>query len=191
MSVKTSRLFIALPVDGSSVTESLGDIYRDLCKYGSILKAVSPENLHITMKFLGDVDEGKSSEMIKLFSSLEGNGRISYTLKGIGCFPSISAPSVIWAGVHCDMKKMSDLFVKVEEFCSSFGFEKDTRRFTPHLTMARVKRGRDVPAGLKDFIRNSRERAFADAVFDRLVLFESKLDSTGPEYTARAEVKLL
>lgn len=191
MSEKTSRLFIALPIDESRVAESLGDIYRDLGRYGSILKTVSPANLHITMKFLGDVGEDKSSEMIGSFSSLGGDSRIEYTVKGLGCFPGLSAPSVIWTGIQCDMKKMSDLFLKVEEFCSSFGFEKETRRFTPHLTMARVKRGRDAPAGLKDFIKSNKDKVYCDAVFDRLVLFESRLDSKGPEYTAKAEVKLI
>lgn len=189
--MKSRRLFIALPVDDCELTEPLSGIFRDLDKYDGILKTVSNINLHITMKFLGDVDEENISRMLESFSSLEGSGRIEYTLSGIGCFPSLSAPSVIWAGIECDMKKISGLFSLVEEFCGSFGFEKETRRFTPHLTVARVRRGKDAPSGLKDFIRKNKERVYGESVFDRLVLFESKLDKTGPEYTNLAEVRLI
>lgn len=185
------RLFIALPADDSRVAEPLSSIYRGLEKYGNLLKTVSPVNLHITMKFLGDVDEDKSLKVINDFNLIEGYGKINYTLKGLGCFPSLSAPSVIWGGIDCDMEKMSDLFSRVEEFGSSFGFGKETRRFTPHLTMARVRRGKDVPPGLKDFIRGNKDKVYGESVFDRLVLFESKLDKTGPEYFSLAEVRLI
>jgi 2'-5' RNA ligase len=168
--------------------EPLNSIYRGLDKYANILKTVSPLNLHITMKFLGDVDEDKCLKMINAFNILEGFERIDYTLKGLGCFPSLSAPSVIWAGIECDMKKISDVFSKAEEFCSSFGFEKETRRFVPHLTIARVRRGKDVPAGIKEFIKSNKEKVYGESVFNRLVLFESRLDKSGPEYTNLTEV---
>lgn len=188
--VNNRRLFIALPVDDCAVKDFTGSIFSDLEKYAGILKTVGTINLHITMKFLGDVAEENISRMVESFSSLEGSGSIEYTLSGIGCFPSLTSPSVIWAGIECDMKKMSGLFSMVEKFCASFGFDKETRRFTPHLTVARVRRGKDVPSGLKDFIKNNKERVYGESVFNRLVLFESKLDKTGPEYISLAEVSL-
>jgi len=188
--VKNRRLFIALPVDDRALIKPLGSIYSDLNKYSSILKSVSIENLHITMKFLGDVDEDKMLKMADLFSSLENPGSIEYTIKGAGCFPSLSAPSVIWAGIQCDMGIMSKLYSLVEDFCESFGFERETRRFIPHLTVARVRRGKDIPPGLKEFIKSNKERVYGTSVFNRLVLFESKLDKTGPEYISLAEVRL-
>ncbi len=183
------RLFIALPVDDRRVTEPLNRIYRDLDRYSNILKTVSPVNLHITMKFLGNVNEEKCRKVINDWNLIEGYGKIDYTLKGLGCFPSLSAPSVIWGGIDCDMKKMSDLFSMIEELCSSSGFERETRRFTPHLTMARVRRGKDVPPGLKEFIKSNKDIIFGESVFDRLVLFESMLNRTGPEYINLAEVR--
>ncbi len=185
------RLFIALPVADRLAAEHSGSIYRALDKYNNILKTVTPVNLHITMKFLGDVDEDTGAKMIELFSSLEAPGRINYILKGLGCFPSISSPSVIWGGIECDMKKMSDLFSRIEEFCATFGFNKETRRFVPHLTFARVRRGKDVPSVLKDFIRSSKEQVYGESVFDRLVRFESRLDKSGPEYISLAEVRFI
>ena len=132
--MKSRRLFIALPVDDRAVKEFIGSIYSDLDKYRSILKTVSQDNLHITMKFLGEVDEEKTAKITEAIRSLETSGNIEYTLKGIGCFPSITAPSVIWSGIDCDIKKMSGLFSQIEEFCSSLGFNKETRSFTPHLS---------------------------------------------------------
>ncbi len=190
MDQKFRRLFIALPVDNPKAIEALKDIYTGLDRYRSLLKTVNPLNLHITMKFLGNVDEDKSAEIISSFNSPDFNGKIDYCLKGIGAFPSAAAPSVIWGGIDCEMEKISDLFSRVENFCLSHGFEKETRRFSPHLTIARVKRGREIPDGLKDFIRSNRERIYAKSVFNRIVLFESKLDKEGPEYIKIAEVKL-
>ncbi len=191
MSGKTSRLFIALPVDHGDFTDTLNEIYRSLDRYGNLLKKVEPVNLHITMKFLGEVETDMCRKIIESFGSLQGLERIRFTLKGIGAFPSVASPSVIWGGVDCDMKKISGLFQKVEDLCSSLEFEREARRFSPHLTLARIRRGKDVPEGLKDFIRSSREKIFGEAVFDRLVLFESKLDSNGPEYIIKSEVKLI
>lgn len=190
MSRGSRRLFIALPVQDCSVAHKLTGLYSDLGKFSSLLKMVTLSDIHITMKFLGSVDEERSSEIINSFNSLEGPGRLSYNLKGIGCFPSLSALSVIWCGIDCDMKKLSELFMKVESFCESLGFSRETRRFTPHLTLARVRRGRDVPSALKRYVRDNRETLYAESVFDRLVLFESKLDKDGPEYIERAVVKL-
>lgn len=191
MAAKTSRLFIALPVEYESFSGGLSEVYRGLERYSGVIKKVDPLNLHITLKFLGDVDEEKYSKMKTGFSSFENTPGINYSIKGIGCFPDIASPSVIWTGIECDTKKITDLFMKVEEYCVSFGFAKDTRRFTPHLTMARIKRGRDIPGGLKEFIRGNRDKIYGEGSFKRLVLFESKLDSIGPEYKAGAEVKLI
>lgn len=191
MSGKSSRLFIALPVGHGDFPDTLKVIYHGLDRYGSILKKVEPVNLHITMKFLGEVDAHRCGKIIESFGSLQGSEKIRFTLKGIGAFPSAASPSVIWAGIDCDMKKITALFTRVEDLCSSLGFEREARRFTPHLTMARIRRGKDVPDGLKDFIRSSRDKIFGEAVFDRLVLFESKLDSKGPEYIIKSEVELI
>lgn len=189
--MKSRRLFIALPVADSRVTEPLGNAYRSLDKFGNIVKTVNPVNLHITMKFLGDVDEGKCLRMMNEFNTFNGQEKISYILKGAGCFPNLSSPSVIWLGIECDLQKMSDFFSRVEDFCVSFGFEKETRRFIPHLTIARIKRGKESPSGLQDFLKSNKERVYGASVFDRLVLFESKLDKTGPEYISLAEVSLV
>jgi len=191
MAVTSRRLFIALPVDGEKVAEALKGIYGEFDRYGRILKTVPQTNLHITMKFLGNADENRYQGLIEGFNSFEKVNCINFVLKGLGCFPYISSPSVIWGGIECDMKKISDLFLNVEELCSGLGFEKETRRFIPHLTLARVKRGRDVPGGLKDLITGSRDKVYAESVFDRLVLFESQLEKEGPQYFNRAEIKLL
>lgn len=92
------RLFIALPVDDRRVTEPLNRIYRDLDRYSNILKTVSPVNLHITMKFLGNVNEEKCRKVINDFNLIEGYGKIDYTLKGLGCFLSLG--SFCYMGRH-------------------------------------------------------------------------------------------
>jgi len=184
------RLFIALPVDDEAAVKSLSTFYSGLDRFGRELKTVERGNLHITLKFLGNVDGTKALEIARSFPSLAKREKIPYALKGAGCFPSISSPSVIWAGVECDMSKMAELFGDVESFCSSYGFEREKREFIPHLTIARVKRERNISPGLKSCIKSFGEHLFAETVFDRVVLFESHLKKEGPEYEKLSEVIL-
>jgi len=170
--------------------KSLNPFYSGLDRFSREVKTVDRGNLHITLKFLGNVDEIKSREIAGTFSSITKREKIPYILKGTGCFPSINSPSVIWAGIECDMEKMSAVFEDVESFCSSYGFEREKRKFIPHLTIARVKRGRNAPDSLKSCIKSFREEIFAETVFDRLVLFESHLKKDGPEYEKISEVIL-
>ena len=190
MNQAQKRLFIALPVDDEAALKSLSTFYSGLDRFGRELKTVERGNLHITLKFLGNVDGTKSLEIAGSFPSLAKREKISYILKGVGCFPSISSPSVIWAGVECDMLKMSSLFGDVESFCSSHGFEREKRKFIPHLTIARVRREKSISPGLKSCIKSFSEHLFAESVFDRLVLFESLLKKDGPEYEKLSEVIL-
>jgi len=184
------RLFIALPVEDTAAVKSLSSFYSGLDRFSREVKTVDRKNLHITLKFLGNVDENKSSEIAEAFSSVTKREKIPYVLKGAGCFPSISSPSVIWTGIECDMTGMTALFEDVESFCASYGFESEKRRFTPHLTVARVRREKHASDGLKSCIKSFREEIFAESVFDRLILFESHLKKEGPEYEKISEVIL-
>jgi RNA 2',3'-cyclic 3'-phosphodiesterase len=184
------RLFIALPVDDESAVMSLDKTLSSLKKFDSMLKIVQPGNYHITVKFLGQVEETMAELLIKEFSFSAGLNKTGYRIEGIGAFPSQEKPSVIWAGLKCNEEQIKKIFQEIEKFTIKHGFPPEKRNFSPHLTLARVRKEKKVPQQLKDFIKQEKETVFAASVFKELVLYESILKRTGPEYIKIAVINL-
>lgn len=180
------RMFIALPL----AVPEIDGVRDELEKSGRCLKVVRDNNYHITLKFLGDTDHGRCDGLVSALDVSPGPQRVECVIKGLGCFPGLANPSVIWAGMEYDSMLMNKIFLFAEKAAVTAGFPPEQRKFNPHLTLARVRRGSAVPSGLKDYIRSSRETVYAKCVIDRVVLFESVLKKNGPEYTVYKEWKL-
>lgn len=178
MDIFPKRMFFALPVpaDGFAPTGS------ELEKYGSCLKIVPPENFHITLKFLGETDLALYENLLTAMDSTPLPRKTECRFRGIGCFPGIADPKIIWAGTVYSGNSMDEIFRFVEMSCISAGFPPEKRKFVPHLTLARVKREAKIPGALKDFIKKNRETVYSDYIFDSVVLYESILKKNGPEY---------
>lgn len=176
------KLFFALPLDGSA-KEFLQPVYGNLTGYRSLLRAVSAENYHITLKFLGDIDEKRADMIIKSFDEYEIYLQaVPVVLKGLGAFPRIKDASVIWMGIEEDSDALSGLNERIEEFCGDFGFKKSEREFLPHLTVARVRKGKKPDSNIRDYIENNRDTEYGKTSFNRIVLYESVLKKDGPLY---------
>lgn len=189
MALKSRRLFIALPLEDTAVAASLEETVSRLNNYRKDLKIVDKNNYHITVKFLGDVKADTAEKLVDSFKKIEtGQNPVPFELKGIGCFPDFSRPSVIWAGINCDMKPLLEIQKIVEYWSSTFGFEREKRRLTPHLTLARVKRDRILESTLKDFISEGKETFFSKSFFNECAIFESFLKEGGPEYIKLASL---
>ncbi len=183
------RIFLALPVE-DHIKEALEEV-NSYFKQFNILKTVSPENYHITLKFLGETDKEKCrniADCLKRFSP--GTDGIPFSLKGLGTFPSGKDPSVIWSGIDTDIKAINLLQKKIEDFTEDFGYKKEDRKFVPHLTLARVKRNRVVPEKLLDYIKSKSDTFFSESSFTKIILYESILKPDGPEYREITSKKL-
>lgn len=184
------RLFIALTVEGPAA-DSLAPVRDALAPYGALLKVVPAGNYHITLKFLGEVPEETFRALVEGFARLDCDcGELSYTLKGLGAFPNLRRPQVLWCGFELDRQPVDRLFGTVEEFALSHGFPREKRAFIPHLTLSRVRQGAHVPDELIALLRNGENRAFGGSSFTRLSLYESELRQTGARYTERARLTL-
>ncbi|HEX7555217.1 MAG TPA: RNA 2',3'-cyclic phosphodiesterase, partial [Leptolinea sp.] len=133
------RTFIAIPFQKNTL-DRLALIQKNL--QSGIREGVSwvnPMSVHLTLKFLGEVDE---PTIIKINQELEEVGRstteFNVTCGGIGCFPNDRHPKVIWFGVLAD-SQLWELQKQVENFCFDLGFPREERKFSPHLTLGRVK----------------------------------------------------
>jgi 2'-5' RNA ligase len=190
MDATLRRLFIALPVDDPNALDSLKNEIQYLEKFRPVLKIVPEDNFHITIKFLGQVEQDKADTLIESFRSLTGLKKTEYRVEGTGAFPSPGNPSVIWAGMKCDNTNLDDIVKKVEQFASENGFPPEKKKFSPHLTLARTRREKKIPQELKEHISKGSSIVSGLSAFNELVLYESILKKNGPEYKKISVVQL-
>jgi 2'-5' RNA ligase len=181
------RAFVALEVPRSTL-DLLASFQKELGAAGADLKLVERENLHFTVKFLGEISEAQAREADSRLRGLR-LGALNVELKGVGAFPAPARPRVIWAGVSREHESLF-LPAATEVIRSLEGIgERDDRPFRPHLTLARVRSGRNVEE-LQGAIRRNADRSFGTARLESLKLKSSRLTPQGPVYTDLGEYRL-
>jgi RNA 2',3'-cyclic 3'-phosphodiesterase len=175
------RGFIALELPGA-VKAFLSETASDLKKCRADVKWVRPEAMHLTLKFLGDV-RGDLIPAIEheLQSVLSGQAAMDMRVTGLGAFPGLNKPRVIWAGLKDASGRLAPLAASLEKALEPLGFEAEKRSFSPHLTLGRVRSN----AGLREMVEAVRQRMDAPGpkfVANRVVFFESVLKPSGAEY---------
>lgn len=170
------RLFLAINLP-EEVKKRLFELGRPLPGFGDV-KAVEEENIHLTLKFLGD------AEPERVIAALE---KVKFkpfdvALKGVGVFPSPDYIRVVWAGCEKGAKEIITLHKDIEEALKAGGlkFEKDND-FHPHATLARVRMPRDKK-GLAEFLEKHKEDELGSFKLSSFELMESKLGRGGPTY---------
>jgi len=146
---------------------------------------VPPPNMHITLKFLGDV-ERHSLPLLgeKLTRALQGRPAIPISLSGLGAFPEATKPRVLWMGLGTGAEALAELAAHVDESLSELGFERETRAFHGHLTLGRVKKG------AVDLVSDKAEQHFGDCLAREVTLYESRLQRKGAEYNVIVRIPL-
>ncbi|TAL36619.1 MAG: RNA 2',3'-cyclic phosphodiesterase [Spirochaetes bacterium] len=184
-----NRLFIALPVNGE-IRAALQPSYEFLRGYENFLKPVAPANFHITVKFLGECEGNVATAIESTFLEITApQAEIPFSISGIGVFPDMKKPNVIWAGLKTDADALAQVFKNVEKYVANFRFKEEKREFIPHLTIARMKSGRKIAGELLKFVEKNGATEFGSSAFDRLTLYSSKLTPDGPIYTALKSIK--
>ncbi len=157
---------------------------------GADVKWVDPDNLHLTLKFLGEIAEDRVSTLLETLKlALLPLSPFAISIEGIGAFPRTTSPRVVWLGVHQGAEELIKLAEKAEQACEKLGFAKEERPFAPHLTIGRV-RSRDQLAPLIKRLQVAEFRGSETVPVNQISLFESVLSSKGPLYTLRAEITL-
>ncbi|HNX48208.1 MAG TPA: RNA 2',3'-cyclic phosphodiesterase [Methanomassiliicoccales archaeon] len=178
------RSFIAVDVECGEV---LRDAINELQHFGRTLKPVSPDNLHVTLKFLGDTDERCVPQLKKVMKeAVKDVTPFDVKLVGTGAFPNSRTARVIWVGME-GAEPFQDIVTKLEDGCDLMGFGRDKQVFSPHLTLARVREG--FNADLGDFIKYGHEKDFGSFTVKSLKLKKSVLTPEGPVYSDMAEVR--
>ncbi len=183
------RTFIAVGIS-SDAREKIAQIQAEFRKGDADVKWVEPENLHVTLKFLGEVSEDKLSGIIektRLALSEISNFRVH--LSRIGSFPNLKSPRVVWVGTSEGKEGLKKLNEKIEEYLSHLGFPREKREFSAHLTIGRVRSPREK-GKLVNKIEELGSTDVGEFSVDKVLLMESQLSSKGPTYRIIEEIHL-
>jgi len=176
------RLFIALPLP-EDTREALDRITGQLRPLGGKVKWVAAGNIHITVRFLGETDEGRIDDLKQMMNMIASSFTAADTIiNRLGGFPNLKRPRVIWAGLAEDetVEMLGQLAHQIELAVRTLRFEPEKKGFNPHITLGRVRE----PRGLDELLQSIRDYRFEPISLrlDRLVLFKSTLTSRGPVY---------
>jgi len=180
------RIFIAVDITPTN------DILRFLNQINSLnadIKIVEPQNIHITLKFLGDTPEKKFEQIEQIIKdSVKGIEAFNIKLNGTGVFPNKNYIRVVWIGIK-DIEKLMTIARNVDEKISALGFKKEKRDFSAHLTVGRVKTAKNKHLLLKK-IEEYKDFNFGIQEVKYIKLKKSDLTPKGPIYTTLKEIAL-
>jgi|Deesub1362A_J573_1020465.scaffolds.fasta_scaffold00173_2 2'-5' RNA ligase len=182
------RCFIAIHID-EGVRSALSGLQEELKGCNVDIRWVRPENIHLTLKFLGDVKEDRL-DMIRarLEDICSRYNRFSLEARGMGIFPDKKRPRVLWVDVDGN-GNLKGLQHDIEEAMATIGFKKEDRAFTPHLTIGRFRSRAGIDA-LYDRMQSYMDERFGLFDVRSVFLMESILRPSGAEYRRVAEFGL-
>jgi 2'-5' RNA ligase len=183
------RLFVAadLPPD---VRRWLGEIQGGLRHRAPEIRWVRPEAIHLTFKFLGEVDATRRESIeAALRPAIEALTPFTLQAAGVGAFPEGGAPRIIWVGLAGDLDSASRLWEGIEAAMELCGFERERRPFTPHLTIGRIREGRR-PGDWQTAVPAAVGTTAGGFTLTECVLFRSHLDPGGARYEPLARFPL-
>jgi len=182
------RAFVAIEIPSAEVLDLLVAFQKDLDAARADLKLVERENLHFTVRFLGEVTQAEAAEVDRRLRGLSLPAA-DVEVRGVGAFPSQSRPRVVWVGVaRGDAPKLAALAEPVIGSLADVG-ERDDRPFQPHLTVARVRSGENRQA-LDSVLTKWADKPFGRANLRELKLKSSVLTPKGPIYSDVGAYKL-
>jgi 2'-5' RNA ligase len=174
------RSFIAIELPESTVN-LLVKLQQEFKKCGADVRWIKPGSVHLTLKFLGNINENNVDEIVELLRRVSKKYEaFNLTLSGIGVFPNNRSPRVLWVGIDIN-DSLTRLQNDIEKEISLFGFEKEKRKFTPHLTLGRFKSSREKGA-LMDKIDLYHDNRFSSIYVRSVLLMRSDLGQTGAKY---------
>jgi len=178
--VTSIRCFIAVFLD-PALRSQVAAVERHLAQSGADVKWVEPENLHFTVKFLGDVEESRLLTIGGVLRACMADTRpFEMDLGALGAFPGMRDPRVIWVGVNGGREPFVALARAVEEAMKAEGFRREGKGTSPHLTIGRVRSGRNLDALVDRLSTGS--PLDGSMMVDRVQLTASELTNRGPLY---------
>lgn len=174
------RIFIAVDVE-EELKRYLENLIGEIDSLNiPNIRLVKPKNIHITLKFLGEVEDDRVKEIIEALTGIDKRFQMNVSkILNVGAFPNIKKPHVLWLGIDDGKEQFSKMADFIDNSLSIYGFAKNNRPFSPHLTLGRFKK---PISNLRSYVEKLN---IPDIEFgiNRITIYESKLFQTGPVYT--------
>ncbi len=174
------RSFIAVDLDDQKLLQSIVAAQQTLSRAGGDLKLVEPQNIHITLRFLGEIRQELVQDIIEQMKEVRFSA-FTARFRGVGAFPNPHRPRVVWVGIEDGAKEMSEISNTLEKGLRTLRVQPDNRGFTPHLTIARVRSGRNI-SELSRTISEMQDMEFGSIGVNSVRFKKSTLSSSGPTY---------
>ena len=182
----TIRAFFSFDIENQTIMRRLTQVQDMLFSSGADLKSVKPQNIHLTIRFLGDISLTMVDAIYEEMKQLSFPP-FTVELHGLGAFPKLNYPRVVWAGITKGADELKDVFGQLEPRLRGLGFKPDSKGFSPHLTIARVRTGRNKVQLVK-VIHELENYEFGTVKAECLKLKKSDLTPRGPIYSTLREV---
>lgn len=181
------RTFIAVPLP-IECARTLAEMQSALRRFGADVRWTAVPSIHLTLKFLGEIDPAILPGLTGTLQAVPFSASFTLRLEGMGAFPNLQRPRVIWCGIEGDRPALSRLQESVEEACVRAGFERETRPFQPHLTLGRVQGKRNLQP-LLDYIKIGTSLR-CEFVVEHYRIYRSTLTPQGAIYDVLESIQL-
>jgi 2'-5' RNA ligase len=179
------RTFVAVKI---ASTPELRRIRSRLAELGERFRPVALDNLHVTLKFLGDTSQSQVSEICAVARRVgDGVAATHVTLRGLGAFPNVRRPSVVWVGLD-QAEVLCRIAADLEQALAPLGFAPENRAFQPHLTLLRIKAR--PPEELFSLLAQENATDFGVVPIDDMEYLQSELGPRGARYSKLATIAL-
>jgi len=183
------RAFVAIEID-EPIREALAALISELRALDAPVKWVEPQNIHLTLKFLGSVPDASVPKAIDILRACcQGVSPFQLEVKGAGAFPDLKRPRVLFVSAEDRPPTAADLARRLNEQMAELGVEREDRPFQNHITLGRLKMPRPIPA-LAQRLEALAARLFGSMTVQRVTLMQSDLRPGGPVYTAVQQIEL-
>lgn len=186
------RAFIAIELPEEIKTQ-LARIQEQLKRAGADVKWVEPKNIHLTLKFLGEIDDSQFNKICAILDEVaKNNAAYRANINSLGAFPKINSPRVIWAGVGQGDNETKAIAKQVEEKIQKLGIPKEDRAFSSHITLARTRSNKNQQSLVSELNKLAEEFGGKGLNFEvrKITLFKSTLMPGAPIYEPLKEASL-
>lgn len=182
------RSFIGIPIN-NEIKEKISKIQEKFNGTGADIKFVEKENLHLTVKFLGDIKEERISDIDNIKGVIDDYQNFEINIENVGTFPSIDFIKVIWVGANNKDGKLLNLLQDVNDKLEALGFREQKNDIVPHITIGRMKSGKNKQK-VKNAIQDNENIYFGKQTIDEMRLYKSELNEDSPIYETIKKYKI-
>ncbi len=189
MGDKTERLFFGVPLP-AELQRELGTLKTASPELEREMRWARQEGLHITLRFLGDADAEMRESLTAGLAALSPRPSFRLECRGVGIFGSLSRPRVLWAGMEGQLEPLGRLQQELEELSRDLGWPAETKRFRPHVTLARSRPTFRAHRSLEQLLTDNERRVFGAFEASEVCLLRSEIGPGGSIYAPVARLTL-